>query len=115
MQIQNVQQTAAGTPQAKKIAKAGVLSAEDKKLKAACQDMEAVFLNMLLSEMRKSVPKDSLFGSSNADEIMKSMLDSELTKGMSKAGGIGLADMMYRQLSSNVNNVNTTQKGQAPS
>ncbi len=75
--------------------------------------MEAVFLNMLLTEMRKSVPKDSLFGNSNQDEIMKSLLDSELTKGMSKAGGIGLADMMYRQLSPGVI-PNTTQKGQAP-
>ena len=29
---------------------------------------------------------------------MTSMLDGEMTKNMAKAGGMGLADMLYRQL-----------------
>lgn len=72
---------------------------DDKKLRDTCKEMEAVFLNILMSEMRKTVPKSSLTENSSGEEIMKSMLDSELTKNMSQAGGIGLADMMYRQLS----------------
>lgn len=71
---------------------------EDAKLKNACQEMEAVFLNMMLSEMRKSVPKGGLFAESNGEDIMRSMLDSELTKNMARAGGMGLADMLYRQM-----------------
>ena len=74
-------------------------AAADKKLRQTCQDMEAVFLNLMMAEMRKSVPKNPLLGESNADDIMKSMLDTETTKSMAKAGGIGLADMLYRQLS----------------
>ncbi|MDU4960912.1 MAG: rod-binding protein [Sporomusaceae bacterium] len=72
-------------------------SAEDKKLKAACRDMEAVFLNLLLSRMRATVPKNDLTGSKQ-EEIVQSLLDSELTKNMAGAGGAGLADMLYRQL-----------------
>ncbi|CUH95509.1 hypothetical protein P22_1580 [Propionispora sp. 2/2-37] len=69
------------------------------KLKKVCQDMEAVFLNFMMSKMRETVPKDGLLKESNAQVIMTSMLDTELTKNMSQAGGIGLADLLYRQLS----------------
>ena len=87
-------------------------SKEDAKLKAACKDMESVFLNMLLTQMRRSVPKNGLLPRSSQQDIMQSMLDTELTKNMSQAGGTGLAEMLYRQLSVTVNN--TTNKGQAP-
>jgi len=72
----------------------------DDKLKAACKGFEAIFLNMMLTEMRQTVPKDSLMGESdNQQDITQSMLDSEMTKNMSQSGGVGLADMLYRQLS----------------
>ncbi|WP_371363136.1 hypothetical protein SRRS_40950 [Sporomusa rhizae] len=80
---------------------------EDAKLKTACKDMEAVFLNMMLTQMRATVPKGNLIGESSGEKIMQSLLDTELTKNMSQAGGIGLADMLYRQLSK------STVKGQA--
>lgn len=70
---------------------------EDKKLKAACRDMEAVFLNMLLTRMRATVPKNSLTGNSKQD-IAQSLLDTELTQNMARAGGTGLADVLYRQM-----------------
>jgi flagellar protein FlgJ len=74
-------------------------AASDKKLKTVCKDMESVFLNMMMTTMRATVPKDSLLGDSNEDDIMKSMLDNEMSKNMAQAGGIGLADLLYRQLS----------------
>jgi len=74
-------------------------SKADDKLKAACKGMEAMFLNLLLTEMRKTVPQDPLLGESNQQDIMQSMLDGEMTKNMSQSGGFGLADMIYRQLS----------------
>ncbi len=78
---------------------AAVDAKQDAKLKAACTEMEAVFLNLLLTEMRKSVPKGGLVATSSQEEIMRSLLDSELAKNMAHAGGTGLADMLYRQLS----------------
>lgn len=77
-------------------------SAEDKetvRLKNVCRDMEAVFLNMMWTSMRATVPKNSLMGGGFAEDIMRSMQDAELTKTMAQAGGMGLADMIYRQLS----------------
>ena len=74
---------------------------EDAKLKTACQEMEAVFLNMMLTKMRASVPKTNLMGDNSQEEMMQSLLDTELTKNMAQAGGMGLANMLYRQLSKN--------------
>ncbi len=70
---------------------------DDAKLKATCKDMEAMFLNMMMADMRKTVQKSNLVDTSTED-MMTSMLDSEMTKNMASAGGMGLADMLYRQL-----------------
>jgi len=72
-------------------------SKDDAKLKATCKDMEAMFLNMMMTDMRKTVQKSKLVDTSK-EEIMTSMLDTEVTKNMASAGGMGLADMLYRQL-----------------
>ena len=72
---------------------------KQKELREACQGFEAMFLNMMFREMRKTVPKDELFGESNAMDIYRDMHDTELMKQVADSGGIGIADMMYKQLS----------------
>ena len=72
--------------------------AYDKKLREACQGFEAMFLNMMYREMRRTVPDDSLFGTSNAQKIWQDMMDTEMVNQMSAAGGVGLADVIYKQL-----------------
>ena len=56
---------------------------------------------MLLKEMRKSVPSSN---SSFAENTFTEMLDEEISNELSKGKGIGIADMMYKQLSSRLNN-----------
>lgn len=73
-------------------------AAEDKKLRDACQDFEAMFMSIMYKQMRNTVPENDLFGKSNGQKIFESMLDDEVMKNASKAGGIGLGDMLYRQL-----------------
>lgn len=72
--------------------------AYDKKLREACQGFEAMFLNMMYREMRNTVPDNTLFGTSNADKILQDMLDTEMVNNMAAAGGVGLADVLYKQL-----------------
>ena len=72
--------------------------AYDKKLREACQGFEAMFLNIMYKEMRNTVPENSLFGESNADKILQDMRDTEMVNQMAKAGGVGLADVLYKQL-----------------
>lgn len=70
-----------------------------KELRRAAQDFESLFINQMLKSMRDTVVKSDLFHGGNAEEIYSSMLDTELSKSMASAGGIGLADMLLKQLS----------------
>lgn len=72
---------------------------DDKKLQSVCKDFEAMFLNLMYSKMRETVPDNTLYGTSHGEKIMQSMMDTELTKNMADSGGVGLAALMYKQLS----------------
>ena len=73
---------------------------KEEELKEACVKFESYFLNMMFKSMRKTVVSGGgLFEKSNAQKIFEEGLDQELTKKMANEGGIGLADMMYKQLS----------------
>ena len=69
-------------------------------IKNVSREFESIFLNYMLQQMRKTVPEDSLMGSSPAKDIFMGMQDEELSKELSRAGGIGLAAMLYSQLAS---------------
>jgi len=66
-------------------------------LKQAAQQFEAVFMNMLMKSMRDATPQDGMFDSEQT-RMYTSMLDQQLTQRMASRG-IGLAEVMVRQLS----------------
>lgn len=68
------------------------------RLKQACQDFESIFLNHLLSKMRESIPKSELMGNSQGEDMYRGMLDEELAKQMAASGGMGLGQVLYRQM-----------------
>jgi flagellar protein FlgJ len=75
---------------------------EDKKLKEACKGFETMFLQMMYRSMRATVPESPLFGKSNAMSIFEEMRDNELMKQTAESGGLGLADIIYKQLAPSV-------------
>lgn len=68
-------------------------------LKKVCHDFESIFINYMLQSMRKTVPKTGFFGQSLGTDIAESMYFEVLAQELSKERGIGLADMLYDQLS----------------
>lgn len=84
------------------LADSAMLAKKDKELKEACKGFEAMFLSMMYKEMRATVPENTLFGKSNGEKIFEDMRDTELMKNVAEAGGVGLSDMLYRQLSPQV-------------
>ncbi|MEQ1662705.1 MAG: flagellar assembly peptidoglycan hydrolase FlgJ [Thiobacillus sp.] len=72
-------------------------AASPESLKAAAKQFEAVFMNMLMKSMREATPQDGLFGSEQT-RMYTSMLDQQLSQTLSSRG-IGLAEIMVRQLS----------------
>lgn len=63
----------------------------------ACQDFEAVFFQLMLKEMRKTVHKTGISNGGFGEEVFQSMLDDETAKSAAKQGG-SIADLLYKQL-----------------
>jgi flagellar protein FlgJ len=67
----------------------------------ACQDFEAIFVKQMLDSMRKTVNKaDDMLGGGTGQDVFEGMLYDEYAKKMSQTASFGLADMIYRQVSS---------------
>jgi len=74
-------------------------------LHKACEGFESYFLQILFREMRKpNLNAGGIFSKSSAENIFEDMLYEEYSKAAAKKGGIGLADMVYRQLSGQIKN-----------
>ena len=71
---------------------------DDSRLRAACAEMESLFLSHLLKEMRATVEKSGFIDGGKAEEIFTSLLDMEISKDMSAVGGIGLSAILLEQL-----------------
>ena len=80
---------------------------EDAKLKETCKQLESVFLNMMLQQMQSTVQKSDLFGDDSASKTYNDMLYEKYADEMSKGNGIGIADVLYKQLSKNNQNATT--------
>ena len=97
---------------------------QKEELKKACQGFESLFLQKLWEKMRDTVPQEG-FLHSKQEKMYLSMFNRELAKQWSEQGGIGLGDMLYKNLtgqleqaghssgSTQVNNINKT-TGPAP-
>jgi flagellar protein FlgJ len=76
---------------------------DDKALKTACKQFETHFIHQMLKEMRSTVSMgEGLIPQNQGERMFKEMLDEEYAKNATEAGGIGLADMMFKQLSKDV-------------
>lgn len=74
--------------------------ATDFKAKARAQatDFEAVFLNTMFGQMFTGLDGEGPFGGSGSAGVWRSFLTDEYSKSFAKAGGIGIADHVYRAL-----------------
>ena len=72
-------------------------SKNNKQLKTLSQQFESIFVHQLLKSMRSTVQKTGLFDS-HATNMYESMQDEEIAKLMTEQKGIGLADVIYRDL-----------------
>lgn len=71
---------------------------DDEKLMEVCKEFEGIFLNMMLKEMKKTVPDTGLIEKSQGSKIFEEMYMEELSNEVSKGdNGIGIAKMMYDQ------------------
>ena len=74
-------------------------SQEQEALMDAAEQFESLFLYLLMSEMRRTVPDTDLFGNRQAEKLFQSMLDQEMATHSAKSQSVGLAKMIYEQMS----------------
>jgi flagellar protein FlgJ len=68
------------------------------KMRRQATDFEAMFLNAMFSQMFTGIDGEGPFGGAGAAGVWRSFLSDEYAKSFAKAGGIGLADHVYRAL-----------------
>lgn len=72
----------------------------DRKLMDTCVEMESILVGKMLKEMRSTLHKEeSLLYGGMAEDIFEDMLYDEYALSMSKNSSLGLARMLYNQLS----------------
>jgi Rod binding domain-containing protein len=75
----------------------GIPPAVAAKARASAQDFEAVFLNSMFSQMFTHV-NEGPFNGGQAASTWRSFLTDEYARNFAKAGGIGIADSVYKEL-----------------
>ncbi|WP_025898721.1 rod-binding protein [Sneathiella glossodoripedis] len=70
----------------------------DQKARQTAEEFEAFFLSQMLNNMTSGLQTDTTFGGGESEKIFRSMLHDEYAKSMSRQGGIGIADMVYREI-----------------
>ena len=66
--------------------------------RAAAQDFEAVYLNTMFQQMFTGVDGEGPFGGGAGASVWRSFLTDEYARTFAKAGGVGIADHVYRTL-----------------
>lgn len=67
--------------------------------KKVATEFEAMFIGMMLKSMRDTVGKDKLTGGGHGEETFRSLLDQEYAAVAARGGGIGLSQMIEKELS----------------
>ena len=70
----------------------------DPALWSAVQEFEAILLQQMVRAMTSTL-SGSMFGDGPGNTIFQEMYETELARAMSLSGGIGIAQLLYRQIS----------------
>jgi len=78
-------------PTAAQLAKRG-------QIKQTAQDFEASFLSVMMQQMFTGISTDGPFGGGAGEEMFRSVLTDAMAKQVTKAGGIGVANTVEREM-----------------
>ncbi len=77
--------------------RANVEAFREARSEKAFKDLEGLFLNELLKEMRKSIPDEGIFKKSHATKMYEEMLDEVYSQAMADSGQFGIAKQIAAQ------------------
>lgn len=93
--------------------KSGAARNDPAAVRQVAQQFESLFARMMIKSMRAAIGKDPIFGSDQA-QTYQSMLDDQLSVELTRGKGLGLADMLVRQLQQAGSTAKAAGPGAAP-
>jgi Rod binding domain-containing protein len=67
-------------------------------VRRAAEEFEAVFLSEMLAPMFEALDTDGLGGGGTGEQIFRPMLVERYAESIARAGGVGIADSIVREL-----------------
>lgn len=92
-----------------RVAQSAAPSAKPQAAESVGAQFESLFLSLLLKEMRQSLEPGSLFGEDKGD-VLGGLFDTYLGEHLAQRGGLGIADVVNRQLMPPTNGTNTSER-----
>jgi flagellar protein FlgJ len=71
---------------------------DEKELKKACYEFDSIFTKIIYKQMKSTIMKSDFMPNSSARDMFESMLDDKLSEESSKSGGIGIGEMLFKQM-----------------
>ena len=91
--------------------KAPAVQKKDEQLWKVSRQFEAIFVQQMMGEMRKTVGKSDFMPSGYAEDMHASMMDEAIAKASTKRSNFGIADNIYRQLEAASKNIVVPETG----
>ncbi len=82
----------------KQILDKAVSSKEDKQLREAATQFEALFIYQMFERLRETTSEGGLVPKSMGEKIFQGMLDQEVSAKAAETSSLGLAELIYKQL-----------------
>lgn len=70
----------------------------ERKARETADSFEAVFLSQILKSMSIGLKSDGPMGGGHSEDIFRDVLNEEISTQISRNGGIGLSDAVYREI-----------------
>lgn len=95
-----VQQMRASQPEAmaKRLNAPHQAGDSDAAARKTANEFESMFLTQMLEHMSSGIKTDGPFGGGQGEEMFRSLLNQEYAGMLTKRGGIGIAEHVYRQI-----------------
>ena len=75
-----------------------VASGDVQQIRKVAEDFEAVFLSQMLKPMFANLGAEKPFGGGSGEDMWRSLQGDEFGKAISRKGGIGIADNIFREM-----------------
>lgn len=77
---------------------AAATAATRARIAETAQDFEATFLSQMLGVMFQGLETAAPFGGGHGEEAFRSFMTEAMSRGMARAGGVGLSDSIQREM-----------------